>query len=353
MLCLSRSPKKQRERTSYCQTGPGRSLSNRGIRPVSLRWRIGDEYLLLVDSYSGFFNFSKLVETTSEATIEILKDWFSTHGIPKELHSDTGPQYNSVKFKEFCNVWKFKHITSSPKHPRSDGLAERYVQTAKNLLKKCNKDGSDLKLSLLMMRATPTENSPSPAERLFGRRIRTPITVAKVEVTTSPEEITSQLIQNRQRQKTFADRQSKAMPPLAVGDKVLVQEGPRKWFSGEALKEHEAPRSFVVKMNDGKLLRRNTSHLKKSNAVVQKPRNRFETMPQPVQAATVPRVPVVPVIPIEQQRIPEAEPSNNRHFRRGVTIGTQIWRGVHQIRAQSETTRAARFVKLRKEDVKY
>jgi hypothetical protein len=207
------------------------------------------------------------------------------------------------------NVWKFKHITSSPKHPRSNGLAERYVQTAKNLLKKCNKDGSDLKLSLLMMRATPTENLPSPAERLFGRRIRTPITVAKVEATTNPGEVTAQLIKNRQRQKAFADRQSKTMPPLAVGDKVLVQEGPRKWFSGEVLKQHEAPppRSFVVKMNDGKLLRRNTSHLKKSNAEVLKPRNRYETiMPQRAQATTVPHGPVTP---IEQQRVPEAEPA--------------------------------------------
>jgi Integrase core domain/Integrase zinc binding domain len=93
----------------------------------------GREHLLLVDSFSGFFHFEKLMETTSEATIEILKEWFSLHGIPKELHSDNGPQYCSAKFRSFTKVWKFKHITSSPGHPRSNGLAELYVQTAKNL----------------------------------------------------------------------------------------------------------------------------------------------------------------------------------------------------------------------------
>jgi transposase InsO family protein len=120
-------------------------------------------------------------DPTSEATIEILKQWFSVHGIPKELHSDNGPQYDSFRFKEFCNDCKFKHVTSSPKHPRSNGLAERYVQTAKNMLKKCTKDKSDVKLALMLMRATPTENLPAPCERLLGRRIRTPITVAKKE----------------------------------------------------------------------------------------------------------------------------------------------------------------------------
>lgn len=49
------------------------------------------EYLLMVDSYSGFFDFRQLRHSTSNEVIEHLKSWFATHGIPKKLESDNGP----------------------------------------------------------------------------------------------------------------------------------------------------------------------------------------------------------------------------------------------------------------------
>jgi RNase H-like domain found in reverse transcriptase/Reverse transcriptase (RNA-dependent DNA polymerase)/Integrase zinc binding domain/Integrase core domain/Aspartyl protease len=133
-------------------------------------------YVLMVDSFSGFYEFARIQEPTSAAVVKEMKKWFSVHGSPKELHSDNGPQYSSAEFKTFASEWNFKHVTSSPLHPRSNGLAERFVQVAKNLLKKCKKDGTDIYLALLMQRVTPTETLPSPAERLFYRRLRTPLT---------------------------------------------------------------------------------------------------------------------------------------------------------------------------------
>jgi Integrase core domain len=94
-------------------------------------------FVLIVDSISGFYEFARLEESTSAAVIEQMKRWFSVHGPPKELHSDNGPQYASSEFRKFASEWNFQHVTSSPHHPRSNGLAERYVQVAKNILKKC------------------------------------------------------------------------------------------------------------------------------------------------------------------------------------------------------------------------
>jgi hypothetical protein len=65
-----------------------------------------------------------------------------------------------------------------------------------------------------MWRTTPNENLPAPSERLFNRKLRTPITITKTTTDISQEKITRQILN------------------LNLGDKVLMKKGQRKWFSG-------------------------------------------------------------------------------------------------------------------------
>ena len=64
-----------------------------------------------------------------------LKEFFSRNGIPEILISDNKP-FNSVLLKEFAKEWDSKIVTSSPRYAQSNGLAERGVQIAKNILRK-------------------------------------------------------------------------------------------------------------------------------------------------------------------------------------------------------------------------
>ena len=66
---------------------------------------------------------------------------FSRLGIPEVVRSDNGPQYSSATFKEFAETWGFKHVTSSPEYPKSNGMAERHVQTVKQILTKAKESG--------------------------------------------------------------------------------------------------------------------------------------------------------------------------------------------------------------------
>ncbi|KAG5870593.1 hypothetical protein JTB14_018723 [Gonioctena quinquepunctata] len=64
-------------------------------------------------------------------------------------------------------------LGSSPYHPQGNGLAERSVETAKNIIRKCSLDNTDVRLALLNYRNTPRNNKlGSPNERLFSRITR-------------------------------------------------------------------------------------------------------------------------------------------------------------------------------------
>ncbi len=134
------------------------------------KWR-GQNYLVLVDSYSGWYEIDLLRGTTYSAVIGKLKRHFSVHGTPHTLISDNARQYTSQQFKDFSKQWDFIHVTSSPEFPQSNGLAERAVCNAKQLMEKSHRDGTDVFLNLLNLRNIPRDSTlGSPAQRLLSRQ---------------------------------------------------------------------------------------------------------------------------------------------------------------------------------------
>lgn len=111
----------------------------------------GEQYLVIVDYFSRFPEVIKMTTTTSAAIITALKSIFSRYGIPEVLRSDNGSQYASREFATFAESYGFRHTTSSPRYPQSNGQAERTVKTVKKLLKSSN----DRYMALLSYRATP------------------------------------------------------------------------------------------------------------------------------------------------------------------------------------------------------
>ena len=83
----------------------------------------------------------------------------------------------SNEFKQFCDTYPVKYITTPQYHPRSNGQAERFVNTLKRALRKAQRMPTDRALQQLLQvyRITPNPNTPmgrSPAETMFARKIR-------------------------------------------------------------------------------------------------------------------------------------------------------------------------------------
>lgn len=226
-------------------------------------------YLLVVDYYSKYVEVELLNQGySSNQVIMRLKSIFSRHGIPGILITDNGPPFNSLEFKDFCNDWEIQHKTSSPYLPRSNGLAERTVQTIKKLLMKAQESGADPYVALLQYRTTPKGNFPSPSELLMSRSLRTKIPSLINNLV--PKIVDFEKYKNEMN--LHIEKFSKNYNKTAIevghfneGENVMFKKTPTScWFPGYIVDKCREPRSFIVRDNNGTLYRRNQQHIRKS-----------------------------------------------------------------------------------------
>lgn len=222
----------------------------------------GYDYLVVVDYHSNWIDLIKLESKTAHEIIQKLKSIFATHGIPKTFISDNMP-FNSVEFKQFAKDWDFNIVTSSPRYPKSNGLAERSVGICKNILRKCQEDNTDYHKALLEYRNTPLTNlDVSPAELLSNRLLRTSLPVSS-NILINKQHNSNKLLRKRVKAKMYYDRQAKLRNDFNPGDSIIIRKE-RYWVPGEIVRKCKEPRSYIVRDNYGKTFRRNSSFLKLS-----------------------------------------------------------------------------------------
>ena len=106
---------------------------------------------------------------------------FARVGVPEEVLTDEGSNFMSQLLTEVYCLLHIKPIRTSPYHPQTDGLVERFNQTLKTMLKKGTKeDGKDwdrlIPYLLSAYREVPQASTGfSPFELLYGRQVRGPL----------------------------------------------------------------------------------------------------------------------------------------------------------------------------------
>jgi transposase InsO family protein len=87
-----------------------------------------------VDDHSRMAFTQMLPDQKAETTIGFLHsavDFFARHGIGvRALLTDNGSSYRSGKFRMACQQMQLKHRRTRPYTPRTNGKAERFIQTA-------------------------------------------------------------------------------------------------------------------------------------------------------------------------------------------------------------------------------
>ena len=282
----------------------------------------GQDFLVLMD-YSKYPEFTQLPDKTAKTIVAHTKSVCSRHGIPEVIISDNMP-FNSREFREFARDWGIKVTTSSPVYPQSNGHAERFVQTLKNLFKKADEDGCDPYLALLEYRNTPiTGLEYSPAQLLMSRTLRSKLPTAEKLLQPKVDDAHKALKRRQVCQKTYYDKHAAPLAPLRPGDVVRVQHG-NSWEPAIVADFWDQPRSYTIQTEQG-LLRRNRRHLRKSaehpplyfpptddNAVV-------PMRPPPRQDVRLPEPPPADIEPPEPVVHPEPVPTDYK-TRRGRAV---------------------------------
>ena len=226
------------------------------------------DFLVVVDYFSKYLIIRKIPNSTSSTVIKELGMIFSEFGKPQIFRSDNGPCYASLEFEFFMQNWLIEHRTSSPHYPRSNGLAESMVKVSKNLIEKAVRQDLPWNRLLLDYRCTPISSEiPSPAEMLFGRKLRSSISILASQVMNDRISKQRELIAKKEGKfytnvKDFQDR-IKALP-FEAGQNVWLQNSDSRKYEEAVIREKcREPNSYMVEIPaTGQCFRRNSNFIK-------------------------------------------------------------------------------------------
>ena len=227
-------------------------------------------FLLVVDYYSCYPEVVEVSNASSVKVIQALKAVFARHGVPRILVSDNGPCYSSTEFKKFAESWDFRHVTSSPHYPQSNGMAENGVKNTKNLLLKAKEGNEDPLRALLIYRSSPLECGKSPSELLMGRTLRSNLPIAiSTSQQTSQQLDNNHKVQAQEKQEKYYNRNTKPLSTLHPGDSVRIRiPNQSTWSEKGTVVKAVSPRSYIIDTDNGNL-RRNRRHLLLTSSDVQ------------------------------------------------------------------------------------
>ena len=107
----------------------------------------------------------------------------SRFGVPGYIHSDQGRQFESELYQEVCFLLDIKKTRTTPYHPQSDGMVERFNKTLEGLLRAfVNKEHSDwderLPYVLMAYRSSVNETTGyTPNMMMLGREVTVPLDI--------------------------------------------------------------------------------------------------------------------------------------------------------------------------------
>ena len=96
----------------------------------------GNKYILVASGYFTRWVEAYAIPNQEALTVarKLTDHMFCRFGLPEQLHSDMGAQFESKVIKEMSNVLHIRKTHTTPYHPQSDGLVERLNRTIQNML---------------------------------------------------------------------------------------------------------------------------------------------------------------------------------------------------------------------------
>ena len=206
----------------------------------------GNRYILVVGDY--FTKWKEAYPLPDMEALSIAKvlvsEFICRFGVPDSIHTDQGKNFESKLIQEICHLLGVTKTRTTPYHPQSDGLVERFNRTLLEMLSTTVADEHDWDLSLptllLAYRTSVQETTgTTPFQLMFGRNPRLPedvlyslpvqshdsvtqyTKVLKGRLQRSYQAVIKHVQQKQTSQKDVYDRGVRGSP-YGVGDLVLL-----------------------------------------------------------------------------------------------------------------------------------
>lgn len=185
--CASRktpSPKAKAPLTSVLTGYPLQLVAMDILGPFP-ETQAGNTYILVVADY-----FTRWVEAyaspnqeASTVADKLVQELFFRYSLPEQLHSDQGRNFESSVMAEVCKLLGVAKSRTTPYHPQSDGLVERFNRTLLNMLATAVRwqpfewENHLRRLCLAYNTSINPTTGYSPFFLMFGWRVRMPIDI--------------------------------------------------------------------------------------------------------------------------------------------------------------------------------
>jgi hypothetical protein len=213
------------------------------VGPLPLT-KTGNKYIIVAMDYLTKWPEAKPTkEATAETTVQfIYEDIICRHGCPGKILTDRGSHFNNKLLKILTNKFSVKHLLSTPYHPQTNGLVERFNRTLGESLARMSSQHPDqwdeyIAPALFAYRTSKHSNTRvTPFYLVYGREAKLPTDQTEVEseltiidhmatrINDLPivrNQVKFQIEEEQQKQKDRHDKQLPKQHPLRIGDKVL------------------------------------------------------------------------------------------------------------------------------------
>lgn len=265
------------------------------IGPIK-RSRKGNKYILVITEYlTKWVEAKAMREATGEKVVDFLyKEIICRHGCPKVILSDRGTHFNNKIVQQLCNKFQIRQQLSSPYHPQTNGLTERFNKTLCEILAKSleNENQWDDFIETALFAYRTTKHSvirQTPFFMMYGREALLPIDEIEdfpkedsieqeilerrselIKLEEKREEIKEIIEQSQSRRKQQYDQKIKQVQ-FKENDEVLLKDEQRthklssKWKGPFIIHKNISKGAYKLRNKDGQIIKapQNIKRLKK------------------------------------------------------------------------------------------
>ena len=178
-------------------------------------------------------------------------------------------------FQTFAKEWEFKHITSSPTNPLSNGKAESALKSMKKIIEgawvRHRLDKERLARALLQYRNTPSrQDGLSLARKLLGKPIQD--TLPAHNRAFAPQwqkQPVEDEVSNDLKTEEYYNQRAHTLPELTTGTNVAIQNPTTKRWDIYGVVTAIGPyRHYHIKTSNGQVLVRNLHYIRRRLPVI-------------------------------------------------------------------------------------